>query len=115
MLAAIWPVEPFSRDLRWRSRSAVSTASEAFAPDAIYESADAGIPLIVCIPERVPALDRVKVYRYVRKRGARLIWPNCAVLHPPHPAHSGLAPGRMLEPRHDGPAHTPAPPPMHPR
>ena len=48
-----------------------------FAPDAILESADAGIPLIACITEGVPVQDMVKVYRYIENKPTRLIGPNC--------------------------------------
>ena len=74
----------------------------AFAPDAMYEAADAGIPLIVCITERVPALDMVKVYRYVRERGARLIGPNCPGLISPGQAKVGIMPGYIHKPGNVG-------------
>ena len=48
----------------------------AFAADAIMESADAGIALIVAITEGIPTGDMVKVYEYVTKKGVRLIGPN---------------------------------------
>jgi succinyl-CoA synthetase alpha subunit len=73
-----------------------------FAPDAMYEAADAGIPLIVCITERVPALDMVKVYRYVRQRGARLIGPNCPGLISPGQAKVGIMPGYIHKPGNVG-------------
>jgi succinyl-CoA synthetase alpha subunit len=74
----------------------------AFAPDAMYEAANAGIPLIVCITERVPALDMVKVYRYVRERGARLIGPNCPGLISPGQAKVGIMPGYIHKPGNVG-------------
>ena len=48
-----------------------------FAADAIMEAADAGVPLIVCITEGIPALDMVKAYAYIKERSVRLIGPNC--------------------------------------
>jgi succinyl-CoA synthetase alpha subunit len=74
----------------------------AFAPDAMYEAADAGIPLIVCITERVPALDMVKVYRYIKQRGARLIGPNCPGLISPGQAKVGIMPGYIHKPGNVG-------------
>ncbi|MCO5267262.1 MAG: succinate--CoA ligase subunit alpha, partial [Lentimicrobium sp.] len=45
----------------------------AFAADAIMEAAEAGIELIVCITEGIPAQDMVKAKAYVKKSGSRLI------------------------------------------
>jgi succinyl-CoA synthetase alpha subunit len=64
-----------------------------FAPDAIYEAVDAGIPLIVCITEGIPILDMVPVYEYVKSKGARLIGPNCPGLITPGEAKVGIMPG----------------------
>ncbi len=47
------------------------------APDAILEAAEAGIRLVVCITENIPALDMLRVYHVLRQRGTRLIGPNC--------------------------------------
>jgi succinyl-CoA synthetase alpha subunit len=49
----------------------------AFAADAILEAADAGIGVIVCITEGIPALDMVKVSRYLQGKTIRLVGPNC--------------------------------------
>src|SRR5829696_10345716 len=43
-----------------------------FAPDAIYEAVDGGIPFVICITEGIPVLDMVPVYTYVKSMGARL-------------------------------------------
>ena len=47
-----------------------------FAPDAIAESAAAGMPLIVCITEGIPVLDIVRLARYLENKPVRLIGPN---------------------------------------
>ncbi len=47
------------------------------APDAILEAAEAGIGLVVCITENIPALDMLRVYHVLKGRGTRLIGPNC--------------------------------------
>jgi succinyl-CoA synthetase alpha subunit len=49
----------------------------AGAPDAILEAAEAGIGLVVCISENIPALDMLRVYHVLRQKGTRLIGPNC--------------------------------------
>jgi succinyl-CoA synthetase alpha subunit len=64
-----------------------------FAPDAIYEATDAGIPLVVCITEGIPILDMVPVFAYVRAKGTRLIGPNCPGLITPGEAKVGIMPG----------------------
>ena len=54
-----------------------------FAADAIMESADAGIELIVAITEGIPALDMVKVKKYLEPIETRLIGSNCPGLITP--------------------------------
>ncbi len=69
-----------------------------FAPDAIREAAAAGIPLVVCITEGIPALDMVPTYDFVRSCGARLIGPNCPGLLTPGEAKVGIIPGNIATP-----------------
>ena len=69
-----------------------------FAPDAIYEAVDAGIPLVVCITEGIPVADMVPVYAYVRLKGTRLLGPNCPGLITPGEAKVGIMPGFIHEP-----------------
>jgi succinyl-CoA synthetase alpha subunit len=66
-----------------------------FAPDAILEAADAGLPLIVCITEGVPALDMLRVYHALKARGVRLIGPNCPGATTPDQAKVGIIPGSI--------------------
>ncbi len=70
----------------------------AFAPDAIRESAAAGIPLIVCITEGIPALDMVATYNFVQECGVRLVGPNCPGLLTPGQAKVGIIPGNIATP-----------------
>jgi succinyl-CoA synthetase alpha subunit len=68
------------------------------AAAAIFESADAGIGLIVCITEGVPVMDMTRVLPFVRERGARLIGPNCPGLITPGESKVGIIPGNICLP-----------------
>lgn len=48
----------------------------AFAADAVLEAADAGIDLVVCITEGIPAIDMAKVKTYLSRTGTKLVGPN---------------------------------------
>ena len=65
------------------------------APDAIYEAANAGISLTVCITEGIPILDMIEVCDYLQRRGVRLIGPNCPGLTSPGKAKVGIMPGHI--------------------
>ncbi len=69
-----------------------------FAADAIFEAADAGISLIVCITEGVPVADMLRALPYVREKGARLIGPNCPGLIAPGKCKLGILPGQIVRP-----------------
>jgi len=73
-----------------------------FAADAIFEAADAGIPLIVCITEGVPVADMLRVRDYLDHKGARLIGPNCPGLLTPGEAKVGIIPGDIAMPGNVG-------------
>ncbi len=64
-----------------------------FAADAILEAANAGIKLIVCITEGIPAKDMVKVYNVIKDMDVRLIGPNCPGVISPGKAKIGIMPG----------------------
>ena len=70
----------------------------AFAPDAILEAADAGIPLVICITEGIPALDMLRVHHVLREKGVRLIGPNCPGATTVGGAKVGIIPGDIHRP-----------------
>jgi succinyl-CoA synthetase alpha subunit len=72
------------------------------APDSMFEAADAGIPLIVCITEGIPVLDMIKVCNYLAQKGTRLIGPNCPGLLTPGEAKVGIIPGHIGRPGNVG-------------
>jgi succinyl-CoA synthetase alpha subunit len=69
-----------------------------FAADAIMESADAGIELIVAITEGVPVNDMLKVQAFLAGKKARLIGPNCPGIISPGKAKIGIMPGHIHRP-----------------
>ncbi len=67
----------------------------AFAPDAMLEAAAAGIGLMFCITEGIPALDMLRVYHTLRGAGVRLIGPNCPGATSVGQAKVGIIPGNI--------------------
>jgi succinyl-CoA synthetase alpha subunit len=68
-----------------------------FAADAIMESADAGIKVIITITEGIPISDMVKVAPYVKKKGSILIGPNCPGVITPEESKVGIMPGFVFK------------------
>jgi len=74
----------------------------AFATGAMFEAADAGIKLIVCITEGLPVVDMTKVLPFLQERGARLIGPNCPGVISPGQSKVGIIPGNICAPGNIG-------------
>jgi succinyl-CoA synthetase alpha subunit len=69
-----------------------------FAADSIYEAAEAGVALVVCITEGIPVHDMAPVASYLRGSDAVLIGPNCPGLISPGKANVGIIPGEICIP-----------------
>lgn len=69
----------------------------AFAADAIMESAEAGIKVIICITEGIPVADMTKVKAYIAHKDCRLIGPNCPGVITPEEAKVGIMPGFIFK------------------
>lgn len=66
--------------------------------DAIYEAADAGLPLIICLTEHIPVLDMIAARAYLDTLNVRLVGPNCPGLLTPGEAKVGIIPGAIAMP-----------------
>jgi len=69
----------------------------AFAADAIMESVDAGIELIVAITEGIPVQDMIKVKKFMESKNSRLIGPNCPGVLTAQEAKVGIMPGFIFK------------------
>jgi len=69
----------------------------AFAADAIMESAEAGVRLIVCITEGIPVQDMVNVKNILKATSARLVGPNCPGVITANECKVGIMPGFVFK------------------
>ncbi|MBM3124592.1 MAG: succinate--CoA ligase subunit alpha [Chloroflexi bacterium] len=84
------------------ANAAIIFVPARFAPDAMFEAADAGLPLIVCITEGVAVQDMMKVRNYLDQKKIRLVGPNCPGLLTPGEAKVGIIPGDIAIPGNVG-------------
>ena len=74
-----------------------------FAADSILEAEDAGIELIICITEGIPAHDELRVFNTIQKNGrSRLVGPNCPGILSPGKASVGIIPASFFKPGNVG-------------
>lgn len=76
-----------------KANTSVIFVPPAFAPDAILEAASAGIKVIICITEGIPAKDMINVYSVIQKMGVHLVGPNCPGVISPGECKVGIMPG----------------------
>ena len=76
-----------------KANTSVIFVPPAFAADAVLESANSGIKVIICITEGIPAADMIKVYSVVKEKGVVLVGPNCPGVISPGQAKVGIMPG----------------------
>ena len=69
----------------------------AFAADAIMESAEAGIKVIICITEGIPTKDMIIVKEYISNKECTLVGPNCPGVITPGEAKCGIMPGFVFK------------------
>lgn len=84
------------------ANASVIFVNAPYAADAIFEAAEAGLSLIVCITEGIPIRDMVSVIAFLRDRPTRLIGPNCPGLLIPGQTKIGIMPSHIATPGNIG-------------
>ena len=69
----------------------------AFAGDAILESIDSEIEVIVAITEGIPVKDMITIKSYIKDKKSTLIGPNCPGIITPGEAKVGIMPGFVFK------------------
>jgi succinyl-CoA synthetase alpha subunit len=93
-----WPIFNTVHDAvrKTGANASVIFVPPQFAADAIMESADAGVALVVCITEGIPTLDMMRAMTFLKSRPAtRLVGPNCPGVISAGKAKAGIIPGHI--------------------
>ena len=92
-----WPIFNTVREAlaKTGANTSIIFAPPPGAADAVMEAADAGVDLIVCITEGIPALDMVRAWDFLQTRRSRLIGPNCPGIISPGKCKLGIMPARI--------------------
>jgi succinyl-CoA synthetase alpha subunit len=80
------------------ANTSISFVPARFSADAIFEAADAGVSLVVCITEGIPVQDMMRVRNYLDQKDVRLVGPNCPGLLTPGESKVGIIPGNIAIP-----------------
>ena len=83
--------------LKVKANTSIIFVPAGFAADAIMESADAGIKIIIAITEGIPVSDMTKVNQYIKNKDCTLIGPNCPGIITPDEAKVGIMPGFVFK------------------
>jgi len=95
-----WPIFDTVQDAvkKTGANASVIFVPPPFAADAVMESADAGLALIVCITEGIPTHDMMRAMTFLKDRPkSRLIGPNCPGIISPGKAKAGIIPGNICK------------------
>jgi succinyl-CoA synthetase alpha subunit len=82
---------------RAKADTSIIFVPPAFAADAIMETADAGIKVIITITEGIPVKDMIKALHFIKNKDCRLIGPNCPGVITPEEAKVGIMPGFVFK------------------
>ena len=98
---------PVFDSVKFAVEASGANASIIFVParsatDAIFEAADSGLGLVVCITEGIPVQDMMRARNYLDQKNVRLVGPNCPGLLTPGECKVGIIPGDISMPGNVG-------------